>query len=70
MKKINEIERARLKARALWIKALKHDGIDLNAKFVCLSSDNPFDKPYNKAMGLYIRLLNRQEVFRNSFPII
>jgi hypothetical protein len=47
-------ETLRLEARALWIKALKYDGIPLDAKFVVLSAGNPYDGPYNEAMERYM----------------
>jgi hypothetical protein len=46
-------EEARLAARALWVKACRHDDIPTDAKFVTFSQRNPFDKPYNKAMEKY-----------------
>lgn len=57
--KISKTEKARLAARALWVKGCKHDGIDPASKFVAWSPSNPFDKLYNKAMEKYIRLLNQ-----------
>lgn len=50
---ITKREKARLKAKALWIKGCKHDGINPSEKFVCWSQGNPYDKPYNKAMMVY-----------------
>jgi hypothetical protein len=58
-------EAARLKARALWIKGCKHDGIDPAAKFVCWSAGNPYDKPYNKAVEKY----QRESYFVNSMAL-
>jgi hypothetical protein len=45
-----KIEKARLDARALWVKACNYDGIPTDAKFVAFSQRNPFDKPYCKAI--------------------
>ena len=53
--KLSPREKARLAARALWIKALKYDGIPLDAKFVVLSESNPYDKKYNQAMDRYMQ---------------
>ncbi len=65
-KMISRKEKARLAAWVLWVKACRHDGIPTDAKFVTLSPDNPFDKPYNKAMENYIRLLYQA----NSISVI
>ena len=61
MEKIDmkKVERARLEAKALWVKACRHDEIPPNAKFVALSPGNPFDKPYNKAMEKYLGLRSK-----------
>ena len=56
---ITKREKARLAARALWVKACRYDGIPTDAKFVVLSQGNPFDKPYNKAMEKYQKIVSK-----------
>lgn len=63
----SKAEQARLAARALWVKACNHDGIPTNAKFVSLSVGNPFDRPYNKAMEKYMKVLVKSG--RTSFIV-
>jgi len=55
MSKAANIERLRLKARGLWVKACKHDLIDPREKFVAFLPGNPWDEKYNKAMERYIK---------------
>jgi hypothetical protein len=46
-------EKARLAAKKLWVLGCKHDGIDPETTFVSWSKDNPYSKPYDKAMEAY-----------------
>jgi len=59
---IDEKERARLAARALWVKACKYDGVPMGAKFVCLSPENPFADSYSRAIEKYIALLPKDTI--------
>jgi hypothetical protein len=52
---MNKLEQARLVVKRLWVLACKFDNIPPAAKFVSLSSNNPYDKPYNLAMENYQR---------------
>jgi hypothetical protein len=52
-KKMNKKDKSFLEAKRLWILACNYDGINPKEKFVTLSKNNPYDKPYNKAMDKY-----------------
>ncbi len=54
---ISKKEKARLEVQRLWVKACRHDGIPTGEKYVCLSPGNPFDRPYNKAMEKYLKIV-------------
>ncbi|KKN02468.1 hypothetical protein LCGC14_1117450 [marine sediment metagenome] len=44
--------------RAIWIKSCRFDDIDPTASFVVFSTDNPYQKRYNKIMGMYLAGFN------------
>ena len=52
----NKLMKAKLEVRRLWLLACEHDEIPPHEKFVVFSRNNPYDKPYNKAVDKVIKL--------------
>jgi len=52
-----KIDKANLLANLLWLKACRWENVPTDAAFVVFSPDNPYDKPLNRARGLWLRLM-------------